>query len=144
MLNKEYKGDINLYQFCSALSQRQQKDLIDSLKHGQNYNYTICNVVIATTLAETCLTFPNCDVVIDSGLKKTCKYNYDSNLYEEVIEYISQDSCIQRSGRCGRGNMRGIAYRVFSEDIFNMMDKFRKPDIEVNNIELIILKEDLN
>jgi HrpA-like RNA helicase len=91
-------------------------------------------------LAETCLTFPNCDVVIDSGLKKTCKYNYDSNLYEEVIEYISQDSCIQRSGRCGRGNIRGVAYRVFSEDIFNMMDKFRKPDIEVNNIELIILK----
>ena len=39
-------------------------------------------------------------------------------LYEEVIEYISQDSCIQRSGRCGRGNIRGIAYRVFSEDIF--------------------------
>ena len=140
MLNKEYKGDINLYQFCSALSQRQQKELIDSLKHGQNYNYTICNVVIATTLAETCLTFPNCDVVIDSGLKKTCKYNYDSNLYEEVIEYISQDSCIQRSGRCGRGYIRGVAYRVFSEEIFNMMDKFRKPDIEVNNIELIILK----
>ena len=140
MLSKEYKGDINLYQFCSALSQRQQKDLIDSLKYGQNYNYIICNVIIATTLAETCLTFPNCDVVIDSGLKKTCKYNYDSNLYEEVIEYISQDSCIQRSGRCGRGNIRGVAYRVFSEDIFNMMDKYRKPDIEVNNIELIILK----
>ena len=105
MLSKEYKGDINLYQFCSALSQRQQKDLINSLTYGQNYNYIICNVIIATTLAETCLTFPNCDVVIDSGLKKTCKYNYDSNLYEEVIEYISQDSCIQRSGRCGRGNI---------------------------------------
>ena len=140
MLSKEYKGDIILYQFCSALSQKQQKDLINDLKLWEKFNNNICNVVIATTLAETCLTFPNCDVVIDTGLKKTCKYNYDCNLYEEVIEYISQDSCIQRSGRCGRGKRRGVAYRVFSEEIFNMMDKFRKPDIEINNIELIILK----
>ena len=139
MLNREYKGDINIYQFCSALSPRQQNDLINNLKFN-NYNDVICNVIIATTLAETCLTFPNCDVVIDSGLKKTCKYNYECNLYEEVIEYISQDSCIQRSGRCGRGKNKGIVYRVFSEEIFNMMEKFRKPDIEINNIELIILK----
>ena len=71
---------------------------------------------------------------------KICKYNYECNLYEETIGYISQDSCIQRSGRCGRGKNRGISYRVFSEETFNMMDKYRKPDIEINNIELIILK----
>ena len=139
MLKREYKGDINLYQFCSALTPRQQKDIIDELNIHNSRNIE-CNVVIATTLAETCLTFPNCDVVIDSGLKKNCKYNYESNLYEETIEYISQDSCIQRSGRCGRGKNRGIAYRVFSEETFNMMDKYRKADIEINNFELIILK----
>ena len=139
MLNKEYRGDINLYQFCSALNPRQQKEIIDELNFNNNRRIR-CNVIIATTLAETCLTFPNCDVVIDSGLKKNCKYNYDCYLYEETIEYISQDSCIQRSGRCGRGMIRGTAYRVFSEETFNMMDKFRKPEIEVNNIDLIILK----
>ena len=139
MLNREYKGDIILHQFCSAVDPKEQKKIIDSLYHHQNRNIE-CNVVIATTLAETCLTFPNCDVVIDSGLKKNCKYNYDCNLYEETIEYISQDSCIQRSGRCGRGKNRGIVYRVFSEETFNMMERFRKSDIEVNNIELIILK----
>ena len=139
MLNREYKGDIILHQFCSALTPREQKKIIDILKY-HDYIKIECNVVLATTLAETCLTFPNCDVVIDSGLKKNCKYNYECNLYEETIEYISQDSCIQRSGRCGRGKNRGIVYRVFSEEIFNMMDKYRKPDIEVNNIEIIILK----
>ena len=88
------------------MTPRQQKDIIDELNIHNSRNIE-CNVVIATTLAETCLTFPNCDVVIDSGLKKNCKYNYESNLYEETIEYISQDSCIQRSGRCGRGKNRG-------------------------------------
>ena len=122
MLNREYKGDINLFQFCSALTPRQQKEIIDSLNY-HNYRHVECNVIIATTLAETCLTFPNWDVVIDSGLKKFCKYNYECNLFEETIEYISQDSCIQRSGRCERGRNRGICYKIFSEEIFILIVK---------------------
>ena len=138
MLQKEYHGYINVYQFSSVLSPREQSAIIKEL--NQNNNDIICNVIIATTLAETCLTFPNCDVVIDCGLKKNNRYNYESNIYEEVIEYISQDSCIQRSGRCGRGHQRGKCYRLFSEESFNLMEKFRKPDIETGNIDLIILK----
>ena len=140
MLDKEYKGYIYLYQFSGALNIKQQKDIFQELWDNKRKEDIICNVIIATNLAETCLTFPNCDIVIDSGLKKTCKYNYDSNLYEEVIEYISQDSCIQRSGRCGRGNIRGVAYRVFSQEIFEKMDMYRKSEIEICNIDLIILK----
>ena len=142
ILNKEYKGYINIYQFSSALSTVQQDILMKELRQSQrnNFNGYNCNVVIATTLAETCLTFPNCDVVIDCGLKKNCRYNYDTNIYEELIEYISQDSCIQRSGRCGRQKKRGKCYRLFSLESFNLMEKFRKPDIETGNIDLIILK----
>ena len=140
MLNKEYRGYINLYQFSSALNIRQQNDIMYDLYGQKRAKYVICNVILATNLAETCLTFPNCDIVIDSGLRKNCKYNYDSNLYEEVIEYISQDSCIQRSGRCGRSQRRGKCYRLFSEDSFNSMDKYRKPEIEIGNIDLIILR----
>ena len=86
MLDKEYKGYIYLYQFSGALNIKQQKDIFQELWDNKRKEDIICNVIIATNLAETCLTFPNCDIVIDSGLKKTCKYNYDSNLYEEVIE----------------------------------------------------------
>ena len=140
MLQKEYKGYINIYQFSSAFRTRQQRDIMNALYYNENNNRTICNVIIATNLAETCLTFPNCDVVIDCGLKKNCRYNYDSNIYEEAIEYISQDSCIQRSGRCGRGWFRGKSYRLFSEESYNLMDRYRKPEIETGNIDLIILR----
>ena len=136
ILNREYKDHVNLFQFCSALNIREQAEIINELKESKNK----CNIIIATTLAETCLTFPNCNIVIDCGLKKNCKYNYEANIFEEVIEYISQDSCIQRSGRCGRGEIRGKCYRLFSEESFNLMDKYRKPDIETGNIDLIILK----
>ena len=140
MLNKEYKGFINLYQFISAVGIRQQKELFEQLRYNNRKKEIICNVILSTTLAETCLTFPNCDVVIDSGLKKNCKYNYESNIYEEVIEYISQDSCIQRAGRCGRNQNRGKCYRLFSEEFYNLMDKYRKPEIEIGNIDLILLR----
>ena len=145
-LYKEYRTDsVRIYQFNSALSVPQQNDILNEIYMSNNNNsnnYRICNVVLATTLAETCLTFPNCDIVIDCGLKKNCRYNYDSNMYEELIEYISQDSCIQRSGRCGRekNRVKGICYRIFSRETYNLMEKYRKPDIETSNIDLIILK----
>ena len=85
MLNKEYKGYINIYQFFSALNIKEQKNIINELYEHKYKKDIICNVIIATTLAETCLTFPNYDIVIDSMLIKNCKYNYDSNLYEEFI-----------------------------------------------------------
>ena len=142
-LNKEYRTDsVRIYQFNSALSILQQNEILDEIYKSNKNKYKTCNVVLATTLAETCLTFPNCDIVIDCGLKKNCRYNYDSNMYEELIEYISQDSCIQRSGRCGRENNRnkGICYRIFSRESYDLMEKYRKPDIETSNIDLIILK----
>ena len=142
ILNREYKGYIKIYQFSSVLNKHEQRDILNELSKYQDNNNdkNICNVIIATTLAETCLTFPNCDVVIDSGLKKNNRYNYDSNIFEEVIEYVSQDSCIQRSGRCGRGSRQGICYRLFSKESFDSMPKFRKPEFETGNIDLIILK----
>ena len=70
MLDKEYKGFINIYQFISASGFWNQKRLLDELKYNNKSRNIICNVIISTTLAETCLTFPNCDVVIDCGLKK--------------------------------------------------------------------------
>ena len=69
MLQREYKGHVNVYQFSSALNIYEQRNLINELSKF-NDNNNICNIIIATTLAETCLTFPNCDVVIDCGLKK--------------------------------------------------------------------------
>ena len=124
LLDKEYKGYINIYQFISATGIKKQKELFDILKYDDRKREIICNVIISTTLAETCLTFPSCDVVIDCGLKKISKYNYDSNIYEEVIEYISQDSCIQRSGRCGRGKKKGRCYRLFSEESYILKKKY--------------------
>lgn len=58
-------------------------------------------LVFATNAAETSITIPDVDVVVDSGLVRLKQIN------EEGIERLpavpsSMASCIQRSGRCGR------------------------------------------
>ena len=143
LLSKEYKDHaVHIYQFISSLSISQQNDLLEKI--GKNYKNKwrrIYNIILSESLAETSLTFPNCDLVIDCGLKKIYRYNYNSNIYEDLIEYISQDSCIQRSGRCSREKKgeKSRSYRIFSKELYSLMDKYRKPDIETYNIDLFIL-----
>ena len=139
MLDKEYKGYIYLYQFSGALNIKQQKDIFKELWDNKRKEDIICNVIIATNLAETCLTFPNCDVVIDTGIKKTNKYNYYTNINEENIEFISKDSAIQRAGRCGRGKKKGKCYRLYNNEQYDKFREYRLAEVEYLNFDLIIL-----
>jgi len=60
------------------------------------------HVVLATNLAETSLTVPNIDVVIDSGQAKKPVYDAASGLSRLETVRISKASADQRAGRAGR------------------------------------------
>ncbi len=138
-LEYDFRNLLNIEEFSSIKKYEQQKDLLNYLENISTKKNKI-NVILSTTLAETCLTFPNCDVVIDSGIKKTNKYNYFTNIYEENIEFISKDSAIQRAGRCGRGEKKGICYRLYTYNEYEKFRDFRLGEVEYLNIDLIILK----
>ena len=58
-------------------------------------------LVFATNVAETSITIPDVDAVVDSGLERRIEIDDESD--ERLnIGPISQASCRQRSGRCGR------------------------------------------
>ena len=133
-LSREFGLNVTIVQFFGSLNYDEQLERISD--SGQS-RY---KVVLSTTLAETCLTISNCCVVIDTGIRKYNKYNYDTNLYEEYIDYISQDSATQRAGRCGREKKRGVCYRLYSMRIFNAMKKHRVAEVEMMNIDNIILR----
>ena len=138
-LEYDFRNLINIEEFSSTKKFEQQKDLIFYLEKISN-NLNKINVILSTTLGETCLTFPNCDIVIDTGIKKTNKYNYFTNIYEEKIEFISKDSAIQRAGRCGRGKKKGVCYRLYTYKEYQNFRDFRFGEVEYLNIDLIILK----
>ena len=141
--NQNYFDDfshINIHEFTSIRKFKGQSSLLSNLQELINKKQNAINIILSTTLAETCLTFPNCDVVIDTGIKKTNKYNYYTNVNEENIDFISKDTAIQRAGRCGRGKIKGKCYRLYSSEQYEKFKEYRQAEVEYKNFDLIILK----
>ena len=59
-------------------------------------------VILATNAAESGVTIPDCDHVIDLGTAKELAYN--AATHRSVLDqvWISQSSAVQRAGRTGR------------------------------------------
>ncbi|MGR5175052.1 helicase-related protein [Vibrio parahaemolyticus] len=69
-------------------------------------------VVLATNVAETSLTIPNVELVIDSGLeRRNVQRNGQTTL---MLTHISKASAAQRAGRAGRV-MNGVCIRLYGE-----------------------------
>eukprot|EP00915_Cephaloidophora_sp_WS-2016_P011632 GHVH01017016.1.p1 GENE.GHVH01017016.1~~GHVH01017016.1.p1 ORF type:complete len:1166 (+),score=221.73 GHVH01017016.1:92-3589(+) len=75
-------------------------------------------VVVATNVAETSLTIPNCRYVVDSGKHKTRRYE-PTGLSRFQVEWISQASADQRAGRAGRVGP-GHCYRLYSSSVYSL------------------------
>ena len=59
-------------------------------------------IVLATNIAETSLTIPDIDYVIDCGKQRMKLYEPGSQISMWCDNFVSQSSTKQRSGRCGR------------------------------------------
>jgi ATP-dependent helicase HrpB len=59
-------------------------------------------IVLATNIAETSLTVPGVDTVIDTGLHKVARYDPGRGIDSLETERISRDSADQRAGRAAR------------------------------------------
>jgi len=58
---------------------------------------------------------------------------------EEIVEMISKDAAIQRSGRTGRIK-QGVCFRVYTEEQFINMNDYRTPEIKQINFSHMLLK----
>ncbi len=96
-------------------------------------------IVIATNIAETSVTIPNIRFVVDTGLARISRYQPEHRTLRLPIESISQSSCQQRSGRCGRV-AEGVCIRLYSEEDFNKRPQFTQPEIQRCNLASVILQ----
>ena len=96
-------------------------------------------IVLATNVAETSITVPGINYVIDTGLARISRYSFQSKVQRLPIEPISQASANQRQGRCGR-LAEGICIRLYSEEDFNSRDEFTDPEIMRTNLASVILR----
>lgn len=95
--------------------------------------------VISTNVAETSLTIPNVKYVVDTGKEKKKVYTSKLAISKHIIDWTSQASANQRTGRAGR-TCAGYCYRLFAPSVFgNIMDKFSDPEILNTPLENVIL-----
>lgn len=96
-------------------------------------------IVLSTNVAETSLTVPGINYVIDTGLARISRYSLQSKVQRLPIEPISQASANQRKGRCGR-LADGLCIRLYSEQDFNDRPLFTDPEIRRTNLASVILR----
>lgn len=96
-------------------------------------------IVVATNVAETSITVPGIRYVIDSGLARISHYNVRAKTTALPISKISQASCEQRKGRCGRVGA-GHCIRLYSEDDFLNREEYTLPEVKRSNLAEVILQ----
>lgn len=96
-------------------------------------------VIVATNVAETSLTIPGIKYVVDTGLARISQYSPRTRTTSLPVSPVSQSSCNQRKGRCGRVE-NGVCIRLFSEEDFTKRSEFTKPEILRDNLAEVILR----
>lgn len=96
-------------------------------------------IVVATNVAESSITVPGIRYVIDTGLARISQYNPRARTTSLPVSPISQASCDQRKGRCGRV-APGICLRLFSEEEYAKRPEYTLPEIRRSDLAEVILR----
>jgi len=99
-------------------------------------HYPRSKVIVATNIAQTSVTIPDIDVVIDNGKEK--RIEVIDGVEGLFIRDISKSDCLQRAGRAGR-TKDGI-YVLCSYNGLGERDEFSVPEIQRLTLDKVVLK----
>ncbi len=129
----------NLPMFCTK-DEYEFIPLHSELSHSEQarcfLSYDKPKVVCATNIAQTSITIPDIDVVVDTGMEKRVEIEDGiEGLYEVNI---SQSDIIQRAGRAGR--VKDGKYYLCSELPIDERREYAVPEIQRLSLEKVALK----
>ncbi|PCJ52159.1 MAG: ATP-dependent RNA helicase HrpA [Planctomycetota bacterium] len=130
LLGKKYSNTVILPLYAQ-LSVTDQQKVFKSFKQRK--------IILSTNVAETSLTIPGINYVIDSGLVRISRFSASSHIQKLQLEWVSQASSQQRRGRCGRIS-DGVCYHLYTEEIYDEMDLFTDPEIKRTSLAGVILR----
>lgn len=130
-LRRHHPPGVEVVPLFARLSQQEQ-DLIFEPHSARR-------IVLATNVAETSLTVPGIQYVIDAGTARVKRYSYRNKVEQLQIEPTSQSAANQRAGRCGRVS-NGICIRLYDEKDFAGRPRFTDPEVMRSSLAGVILR----
>ena len=118
----------------SNLSREEQQD---AFQHPSN---DTCRIVLATNIAESSITLPEVNYVIDFGLQKELFYDVRKRMTCLRLRWCSHAASQQRAGRTGRV-CSGTVIRFYTKSFFDEgMPRFDPPEMEQAPLDKLVLK----
>ncbi len=130
-LRRHHPPGVEVVPLFARLSQQEQDQVFEP--------HSARRIVLATNVAETSLTVPGIQYVIDAGTARVKRYSYRNKVEQLQIEPTSQAAANQRAGRCGRVS-NGICIRLYDEKDFASRPKFTDPEIMRSSLAGVILR----
>ena len=130
-LRKHHPPGVEVVPLFARLSQQEQDHIFEP--------HSARRIVLATTVAETSLTVPGIQFVIDAGTARVKRYSYRNKVEQLLVEPVSQAAANQRAGRCGRVSS-GICIRLYDEKDFAERPKYSDPEIMRSSLAGVILR----
>ena len=96
-------------------------------------------VILATSIAETSLTIDGVRVVVDSGLRRSPRFDSASGMSRLVTLKASLAATAQRRGRAGRTEP-GVCYRLWSAASERALPAFDAPEIAAADLAPLALE----
>ncbi|HZE91821.1 MAG TPA: ATP-dependent RNA helicase HrpA, partial [Rhizobacter sp.] len=130
-LRRHHPPGVEIVPLFARLSQQEQDMVFEP--------HSARRVVLATNVAETSLTVPGIQYVVDAGTARVKRYSYRNKVEQLLIEPVSQAAANQRAGRCGRVSS-GICVRLYDEKDFTGRPRFTDPEIMRSSLAGVILR----
>ena len=97
-------------------------------------------IILATNIAESSITVPDVQFVIDFCLTKNLVMDIETHIPVLRMEWASRSNCKQRAGRAGRCS-EGRVYRLVQDKFFNtQMLETSMPELSRSPLDLSILR----
>jgi ATP-dependent helicase HrpA len=130
-LRKHHPPGVEVVPLFARLSQQEQDRVFEP--------HSARRIVLATNVAETSLTVPGIQFVVDAGTARVKRYSYRNKVEQLMVEPVSQAAANQRAGRCGRVS-NGICIRLYDEKDFAGRPRFTDPEILRSSLAGVILR----
>jgi ATP-dependent helicase HrpB len=127
--------DLQIEYVYGGMSLPDQKRVLNKVKNERR-------IILATNIAESSLTVPELDCVIDSGLEKTVVSEKKMGFTKLETVRISQFSATQRAGRAARTGP-GTCFKLWHEIDDRSLPEQKKPEILQSDLleEVLVLAE---